>query len=98
MIDDIMKGTKGAIIKAAVFLLIIVIAYFFGRDSVTVEEAKNHLAQRENANLTKWKRMYGVDDFWDPKYYDLVINTYSHGPAETLDIVLQSLGYYANGT
>ena len=68
------------------------------RDNVTVEEAKNHLAQRENANLTKWKRMYGVDDFWDPKYYDLVINTYSHGPAETLDIVLQSLGYYANGT
>ena len=37
MTDDIMKGTKGAIIKAAVFLLIIVIAYFFGRDSVTVD-------------------------------------------------------------
>lgn len=67
------------------------------RDNITVEEAKEHLRQREEANLSKWKRMYGTDDFWDPKHYDLVINTYSHGPTETLDIVLQSLGYYNNG-
>ena len=64
------------------------------RDNLTVEEAKAHIREREDANLTKWKRMYGVDDFWDPKYYDLVINTYSHGPKETLDIVLQALGYF----
>ena len=68
------------------------------RDNTTVEEAKNHLFMREEANVSKWKRMYGVDDFWDPKYYDLVINTYSHGPKETLDLVLQALGYFtANG-
>lgn len=66
------------------------------RDNVTVEEAKSHLWERENANLGKWKRMYGVDDFWDPKYYDLVINTYSHGPKETLNLVLQALGYFNN--
>lgn len=65
------------------------------RDNVTVEEAKSHLWERESANLTKWKRMYGVDDFWEPKYYDLVINTYSHGPRETLNLVLQALGYFA---
>lgn len=65
------------------------------RDNVTVEEAKQHLHVREEANLAKWQRMYGVDDFWDPKYYDLVINTYSHGPKETLDLVLQALGYFA---
>jgi len=35
-----------------------------------------------------------VTDFWDPKYYDLIINTYSHGPLETLDLVLQALGYF----
>ena len=64
------------------------------RDNISVDVAKKHLKEREDANLTKWKRMYGVNDFWDPKYYDLVINTYSHGPTETLDIVLQALGYY----
>ena len=68
------------------------------RDNVSVENAKIHLKEREDTNLAKWKRMYGVDDFWDPKYYDLVINTYSHGPKETLALVLQALGYYNNGT
>ncbi len=68
------------------------------RDNITVEAAKEHLRDREESNLAKWQRMYGVSDFWDPKYYDLVINTYSHGPKETLDLVLQALGYFiANG-
>ncbi len=67
------------------------------RDSLGVEEAKRHIRDREEQNLAKWKRMYGTDDFWDPKHYDLVINTYSHGPRETLDLVLQGLGYYSNG-
>lgn len=64
------------------------------RDNVTVEEAKEHLRKREDANIGKWKRLYGVEDFWDPKYYDLVLNTYSHGPGETLEVVLQAIGYY----
>lgn len=64
------------------------------RDNATVEEAKAHLREREDANIGKWKRLYGVSDFWDPKYYDLVINTYSHGPGQTLELVLQAIGYY----
>lgn len=68
------------------------------RDNISVEDAKKHMRMREEANLGKWQRMYNVSDFWDPKYYDLVINTYSHGPQETLNLVLQALGYFvANG-
>jgi len=68
------------------------------RDNLSVEEAKTHLREREEKNIGKWERMYKVNDFWDPKYYDLVINTYSHGPKETLNLVLQALGYFkANG-
>lgn len=68
------------------------------RDTLTVEEAKQHLREREETNLSKWERMYKTRDFWDPKHYDLIINTYSHGPLETVDLVLQALGYYsANG-
>lgn len=63
------------------------------RDSLTVEEAKKHIWEREEVNLTKWKRMYKVDDFWEVKYYDLVINTFSSGPMETLGKVLDKLGY-----
>lgn len=65
------------------------------RDNLTVEEAKKHIFDREETNLAKWKRMYKVSDFWDPIHYDLVINTYSHGPKETLNLVLQALGYFA---
>lgn len=66
------------------------------RDLVTVTEAKENIRKREEGNLSKWSRIYKVPetDFWDTKYYDLVINTYSHGPKETLDIVLQAMGYY----
>lgn len=62
------------------------------RDNLTVEEAKKHIQERQEANFAKWQRMYGVVDFWDPKYYDLVIDTYSNGPNETLNVVLEKLG------
>jgi predicted cytidylate kinase len=62
------------------------------RDNLTVEEAKLHIQQRQEANFSKWKRMYGVTDFWDPKHYDLVIDTYSNGPNETLNMVLKAAG------
>lgn len=58
------------------------------RDNLTVDQAKTHIQMRQEANFAKWKRMYGVTDFWDPKYYDLVIDTYSNGPKQTLDLVL----------
>jgi cytidylate kinase len=69
------------------------------RDNLTVEAAKHHLKEREDSNLGKWSAMYHVapEDFWNPKHYDLIINTYSNGPQETLDLVLQAMGYYRNG-
>lgn len=67
------------------------------RDNISVEKAKAHLKEREDANLEKWSKMYNVppSDFWDVKHYDLVLNTYSHGPQETLNLVLQALGYFS---
>jgi len=65
------------------------------RDNLTVDDAKKHLREREEANMEKWKRMYGVSDFWDPVHYDLILNTYSNGPKETLNLVLQALGYFS---
>jgi len=61
------------------------------RDNLTVEEAKLHIQERQEANFSKWKRMYGVTDFWDPRHYDLVIDTYSNGPNETRNMVLAAL-------
>ncbi|OGK18318.1 hypothetical protein A3G67_03420 [Candidatus Roizmanbacteria bacterium RIFCSPLOWO2_12_FULL_40_12] len=65
------------------------------RDSVSIEDAKEWLKQREEENLIKWQKLYGKHDFWDPKskIYDLVIDTYSSGPLETMGNVLDKLGF-----
>ncbi|KKQ01795.1 MAG: Cytidylate kinase [Candidatus Roizmanbacteria bacterium GW2011_GWA2_36_23] len=63
------------------------------RDNITVDEAKHWIKQRESENFSKWQKLYGLYDFWDPKYYDLVIDTYKTGPMETAGKVLDKLGY-----
>ncbi len=63
------------------------------RDKVTVDEAKQFIKTREEENISKWKKLYGNYDFWDPQKYDLVIDTYSSGPLQTVGKVLDGLGY-----
>ena len=66
---------------------------FANRDNVTIDEAKHYIKEREENNMTEWKRMYGDYDFFSPEYYHLVIDTYSFGPHETAEMVLEKLGY-----
>lgn len=64
------------------------------RDKTTIEEAKEHLRIREEENLKKWEKLYHTRDFWNPNLYDLVINTYTSGPIETLEVALQAIGFF----
>jgi len=61
------------------------------RDKMTIEEAKQHLKIREEENLKKWEKLYSTRDFWNPKLYDLIIDTYKNGPTETLNLALSAL-------
>ncbi|MBI1863020.1 cytidylate kinase family protein [Candidatus Microgenomates bacterium] len=63
------------------------------REKITVDEAKAWMKQREEENIPTWQRLYGDHDFWDPKYYDIVIDTYRTGPMESVGAVLDKLGY-----
>lgn len=67
------------------------------RRKISIEEAKEEVLVRENENLEKWRRLYAKGDktwvYWDKKYYDLIINTYSHNQEETLKIALEAIGY-----
>lgn len=63
------------------------------RDNVSVDDAKKNIREREESNFTKWKRIYGEYDFFDPKYYDLIIDTYSTGQNASVGKVLDKLGY-----
>lgn len=64
------------------------------RDNMTVSEAKQHLKIREEENLKKWESLYHTRDFWNPKLYNVTIDTYTNGPQETLAIALKAIGYY----
>lgn len=63
------------------------------RNKVTLEEAKEWLKTRELENIQKWEKLYGNYDFWNSKYFDIVIDTYKSGPMQTLGTVLDILGY-----
>ncbi len=63
------------------------------RDRLSIEQAKEYIKKREEENLKKWRQIYGNFDFFSPKYFDLVIDTYSSGQMETVGRVLDKLGY-----
>lgn len=67
------------------------------REQMTIAEAKEEVLVREQSDVEKWRRLYAADNpawtFWDKKYYDLVINTYTHDPEESLELVLEAIGY-----
>ena len=63
------------------------------RDTATIDEAKRLIRERERQNKEKWQAIYGNHDFWDPKRYDLVIDTYSASKDEAVRLVLEKLGY-----
>lgn len=67
------------------------------REKVSIEKAKQEVLQRGKNDIEKWRRLYAKSDpnwiYWDRKYYDLVINTYSHNQEETLQIALEAIGY-----
>jgi len=66
------------------------------RDKKRVEEAKNEVIERERQHLAKWRRLYANGDphwiYWDKKYYDLVVNTFTHNQEESVELVLERLG------
>ena len=67
------------------------------REKISIEQAKGEVIDREKNDLEKWRRIYAGGDknwvYWDKKYYDLVVNTYSHNQDESLKFTLQKLGY-----
>lgn len=69
------------------------------RRGISVEQAKHEASKREKEHLEKFRRLYANNDqnwvYWDKKYYDLIINTYSHNQEGTLKIALEVIGYKA---
>ncbi len=67
------------------------------REKMSVEQAKEEVLNREKNDVEKWRRLYAQGDanwvYWDKKYYDLVINTFTHNPDQSLQDALSAIGY-----
>lgn len=67
------------------------------RDDINLKEAKEEVIEREKQNLEKFRRLYAKNDpnwvYWDEKYYDLIVNTYSLNQKAALDFVLKNIGF-----
>lgn len=67
------------------------------REGMSIEKAKEEVLVREKNDIEKWQRLYADNNerwvYWDERYYDLVINTYSHDQQETVDLALDAIGY-----
>lgn len=65
------------------------------REGMSIEKAKEEVLVREKNDIEKWQRLYADNNdqwvYWDERYYDLVINTYSHDQQQTLDLALEAL-------
>ena len=66
------------------------------REQQSLDSAKQEVIEREKNDIDKWRRIYANGDenwiYWDRKYYDFVVNTYSHNADESLSLVLEQLG------
>ena len=67
------------------------------REKISIGQAKEEVLEREENDLEKWRKLYANGDqnwvYWDKKYYDLIINTYSHNQEESLKVALEGIGY-----
>jgi len=66
------------------------------REKVTLDDSRKEVLEREKNDLEKWRRLYAKDDqnwvYWDSKYYDLVVNTFSRSQEESMEAVLKAIG------
>ena len=69
---------------------------FINREKSSVNEAKEEVIEREKNDVEKWRRIYAENDqdwfYWDKRYYDLIVNTYSSNKEESLSTVLSAIG------
>ncbi|MBI2022396.1 cytidylate kinase family protein [Candidatus Daviesbacteria bacterium] len=61
------------------------------RDQVSLEEGTENARIRSRALKEKFKKLYKVDDYLDPKYFDLVVDTVKNDPEQALNLALKAL-------
>ncbi|MCJ7826521.1 cytidylate kinase family protein [Patescibacteria group bacterium] len=64
---------------------------FADRSSLSIEEAKRQISEREENWVAKLTNMYGRSDFFDPKNYTFVVDTTHRTPEESVEEIMRHL-------
>lgn len=59
------------------------------REQISIEKSAKRLIPKENKWLEKITQQFGFSDYFDPKYYDLVLDTSEMTKMEVLDTVVK---------
>ncbi|SRR5258706_10143741 len=65
---------------------------FADREKLSVKDAQDRVREREKSWSNKLEKIYKRTDFWDPKNYDIVVDTTMLTPSQVLHTVLLTLG------
>lgn len=61
------------------------------RESVSIDDAIKETNARAESHRVKFKKLYGVEDRFDPRYFNLVVDTTYQSPEKVLELVLKKL-------
>ena len=62
------------------------------RDSITLEEAKQKVLNRDKEETSVFKRLYTISDVYNKKWVDLTLDTSTKTPEGLVDEILNILG------
>jgi CMP/dCMP kinase len=64
---------------------------YMKRERVDKAQAMADIEYRDSRDVEKFKRIYGVDDYRAPEFYDLLVDTSKHTPEELAQQVVKAL-------
>lgn len=64
---------------------------YMRREHVDLAQAESDIEYRDSRDVEKYKRIYGVPDYRAPEFYDLLVDTSKHTPAELAGQVVRAL-------
>ena len=58
---------------------------------LNIEETKNKILEREKSDSKRYNKIYGITDYKNKKYYDLILNTTNKTPEEISKIIKKEI-------
>ncbi len=66
------------------------------REKCSKEQAKQDIEFRDSRDVLKYRNTYGLEDYRDPSFYSLILDTSEAAPGELADAIIKQSGVIPN--